>query len=421
MKNLIKPLCSAFFLVLIIVAPDNAYSQNGLFLLGGFEYTGSTYHYKFQQNKSILRRDGPNAQFTCNAKIHYRFAKYFGLEVGVQLDEIDLFVYDYYFYKNSNIKTTKPNGGKNLNGGTLLVNNGEFDIAKLYLSPHIAGYYYLNLKSSNVQPYISGGIALNYLISHSQKYSSFLYQPTGEDLQLTSHFLSYYQNLFLEGGVFIYNRSKPNRVSYFVGLKYYFANNIMSGDYQNIQNGIIKYTDHVTASGSYLAFTLKIGGALFKTNKNKKMDKSNSVPPPVEKNSSTVKDSLKLIKPVVHSSDSVPKEMTGRAIEVHKIIKVQSQHVTLKIWDHESIDGDELSLNLNGNWILQDYVLQKQQKIMKHDLTQGVNYLLLYAKNEGRYKPCTSAIIIEDGFSSQLVILNSSFEISQAIQINVVK
>jgi hypothetical protein len=428
MANLLKSLFFAFFLILIIAVPITAYAQNGVLLLGGFEYSGATFNYRFQENKTILRRNfhgDLNFQPACNIKIHYRFAKYFGLETGLQLNEIDLVVNDHRFVKTSYAQT-KNTSGKNYNAGTAWVSNGNFDIVRAYFSPHIAGYFYFNLKStlkhpykSDYHPYISAGMASNYLLSRSEKYSSFYYEPTGESLQLTSHFLSYYKNYFLEVGVAMYD--KPNEPTMFLGLKYYFAGNIMSGDYQDVQNGTLSYTDHVTASGSYLALSIRVGGTLIKTHKEKKINRSNSFHDPIGKNSSTIKDSLKPIKPIIHSSDSIPKEMTGRVVEVHKIIKVRSPHITLKIWDHESIDGDELSLNLNGNWILQDYVLQKQQKIIKHDLIQGVNYLLLYAKNEGRYKPCTSAILIEDGFSSQLVILNSSFEISQAIQINVVK
>jgi hypothetical protein len=428
MLKLIKPLCFAFFLILIIVFSGKVYSQNGVLLLGGFEYSGATFNYRFQENKTILRRNfhgDLNFQPACNAKILYRFANYFGLETGLQLNEIDLVVNDHHFIKTS-YNPTKNTSGKNYNAGTAWVSNGNFDIVKAYLSPHIAGYFYFNLKSSirhpyksDYHPYISTGMTLNYLLSRPEKYSSFYYEPTGENLQLTSHFLSYYKNYFLEAGVSIFDRT--SKANFFLGLKYYFAGNIMSGDYQNVKNGSVSYTDHVTASGSYLAFTLKIGGTLIESHKNKKNRQEGNLPNPEAKIISEIKDSLKHPKPVVNSSDSIPKEMSGRVVEVNQIIKVRSHHITLKIWDHESIDGDELSLNLNGNWILENYVLQKEQKIIGQDLVQGVNDLILYAKNEGRYKPCTSAILIDDGFTSQLVILNSSFGISQAVQINVVK
>jgi hypothetical protein len=63
MLKLIKPLCFAFFLILIliliivIVFSGKVYSQNGMLLLGGFEYSGATFNYRFQENKTILRRN----------------------------------------------------------------------------------------------------------------------------------------------------------------------------------------------------------------------------------------------------------------------------------------------------------------------------------------------------------------------------
>jgi hypothetical protein len=57
MLKLIKPLCFAFFLILIIVFSGKVYSQNGVLLLGGFEYSGATFNYRFQENKTILRRN----------------------------------------------------------------------------------------------------------------------------------------------------------------------------------------------------------------------------------------------------------------------------------------------------------------------------------------------------------------------------
>jgi hypothetical protein len=144
--------------------------------------------------------------------------------------------------------------------GFKYVKNGNFDVLKFYFSPHLAGYYHFNIKSSNIHPYISGGISLNYLASgSSSKYASFLYNETGENLQLTAHYLSYYRSLYAEAGISVYNKEQNGGGKeqngggprYFLGFKYYFAGNMISGDYRDVQNGTVLYSDQVTVSGSY--------------------------------------------------------------------------------------------------------------------------------------------------------------------------
>src|SRR5690606_13301563 len=100
---------------------------------------------------------------------------------------------------------------------------------------------------------------------------------------------------------------------------------------------------------------------------------------------------------VVIPKDSIPKEIEGRAIEVTHKVAVTRKTVTIKVWDHQKVDGDRISLNLNGRWVLINYTLQKQQKVIEVELNEGTNVFVLHALNLGKYEPNTAAIIIDDG------------------------
>ena len=53
------------------------------------------------------------------------------------------------------------------------------------------------------------------------------------------------------------------------------------------------------------------------------------------------------------------KELKGREIVTTQELKVSSNEVRLQFWDDNKEDGDIISLNLNGEWILKNYVVKK--------------------------------------------------------------
>ena len=46
-----------------------------------------------------------------------------------------------------------------------------------------------------------------------------------------------------------------------------------------------------------------------------------------------------------------------RKIADKKEFVTNSRYVVLEIWDNAQVDGDTVSLNFNGNWILKNYGL----------------------------------------------------------------
>ncbi len=104
-----------------------------------------------------------------------------------------------------------------------------------------------------------------------------------------------------------------------------------------------------------------------------------------------------------------PEQVTRRAIGEGRRIKIAEPNFTIEVYDHKRIDGDIISLNYNGEWILKKYELSAEphQIPIVYDPGLTDNYLLFYAKNLGREPPNTAAIVISDGQRTQKVILNA--------------
>lgn len=107
----------------------------------------------------------------------------------------------------------------------------------------------------------------------------------------------------------------------------------------------------------------------------------------------------------------------GRKQVISERIKVNSKKVTVSIWDHQSVDGDRVSLNFNNRWILENYTLKKEKYIIELDLVEGVNTFVLHALNLGKIRPNTAALIVDDGEKQHRIILQSTLKKSGTLQI----
>ena len=111
-----------------------------------------------------------------------------------------------------------------------------------------------------------------------------------------------------------------------------------------------------------------------------------------------------------------PLSLQTRNIEVQKTIIVESQQLTLSVWDNEKIDGDKISLSLNGIWILRNHEITKEKLVIEIDLIPNQeNQLTFFAENLGEIPPNTSALNIQyEGFNRTL-LMSSSLEKSGSI------
>lgn len=112
-----------------------------------------------------------------------------------------------------------------------------------------------------------------------------------------------------------------------------------------------------------------------------------------------------------------PPEIKTENIQVvnTKVIKVKSRKLVIKVWDHNKIDGDIVSLKLDDKWLLTNYTLRREPKVLEYTLTGFKCDLVLYANNLGTVPPNTATIEIDDGHQKQPIKLESDMNTSEAV------
>jgi hypothetical protein len=121
---------------------------------------------------------------------------------------------------------------------------------------------------------------------------------------------------------------------------------------------------------------------------------------------------------LVWSDDNQIKKIKNRKVKKGEVIEVQSKTLSITVYDHQKDDGDIISLNYNGNYILEKFTL-KNEKHKVDVILDGdkavPNYLILYAHNLGEISPNTVAVIVDDGVTQQRFILNADMKTSDVI------
>ncbi|MGC4022770.1 MAG: hypothetical protein QM734_12895 [Cyclobacteriaceae bacterium] len=134
--------------------------------------------------------------------------------------------------------------------------NGNFVAYNLYNCPYLSFYYFVPSEWP-VNLYFNSGVIANYLGGPKTLTSDFLNPSTNEDLTLSSHFRPFYLSGFIETGISI---NTYNNLNVLLGLRYYLAGQVITGDYKDIQNGSVAHSDQVETKGNYLSLSLKVGG-----------------------------------------------------------------------------------------------------------------------------------------------------------------
>ncbi len=130
-------------------------------------------------------------------------------------------------------------------------------------------------------------------------------------------------------------------------------------------------------------------------------------------------DSTKLESELTYTSNSsIPLTLNGRKVNASHPVEVMSKNVSLYVWDDDQVDGDIISLNFNGQWVLNAYKLTKKKKVVNIILNEnGDNFLLLYAHNEGDTPPNTAGVSIYDGYRETRLILKSDLKSCDAVRL----
>ena len=118
------------------------------------------------------------------------------------------------------------------------------------------------------------------------------------------------------------------------------------------------------------------------------------------------------------NSRNLPDELGERRVRSGRKVNIDSNIITIKVWDEEYEDGDIISLYLNGNWVLQNYLLKTEKKVLRVEvLPDADNFLVVYAHSEGKRPPNTAAMLIFDGKGEKKVVLKSSLYDCDAINL----
>lgn len=117
---------------------------------------------------------------------------------------------------------------------------------------------------------------------------------------------------------------------------------------------------------------------------------------------------------------TLPKNIGDRAIkEKSLVINSPTPVFELELFDHMVQDGDLVSLNFNGDWILEEYSLENKSKRLRLELNpNGRNFLLLYAASVGQRPPNTMAVKYKNMQDEDVqIILKSDLKVSEILEI----
>lgn len=122
------------------------------------------------------------------------------------------------------------------------------------------------------------------------------------------------------------------------------------------------------------------------------------------------------------SIEIIPVKLRNREIVVSdRTIEVDKYVVELELFDHKLIDGDIVSVNFNGDWIIEKHSLEEKPFKLKIKLNEeGKNYLLLHAENLGKRPPNTMALRYTYRGKVETIELSSDLKESEVIEIKYV-
>ncbi len=107
----------------------------------------------------------------------------------------------------------------------------------------------------------------------------------------------------------------------------------------------------------------------------------------------------RLDKPLFKPDVKLPVKLTGRTAELVKIIKVDTGTITLDFYDNGEIDGDTISVYVNGKAVVINKMLTEKPISMsvKIDLKNREQEVIMVGENLGTIPPNTALMIVHAG------------------------
>jgi hypothetical protein len=107
----------------------------------------------------------------------------------------------------------------------------------------------------------------------------------------------------------------------------------------------------------------------------------------------------------------------GRKSEFRQIVNFQSDSLVLALYDNGEIDGDTVSVFLNGQVIIDKQMLKSTAIKRTIYITPGMDEfrIVMYAENLGLYPPNTGLLVVHDGEDVYNLQFSSDFDKSAGI------
>ncbi len=126
-----------------------------------------------------------------------------------------------------------------------------------------------------------------------------------------------------------------------------------------------------------------------------------------------VKDSAEVKQHIVKYNRH---RLKGRKLDIQEAIDVNDAEVKLMVWDKNRIDGDIVSIYLNGQLLEENLEVTKEKKEIVIHLQAGSNLVVMHAINLGRIPPNTAALSVNNN-KHKLITLVSDLRKSGALEI----
>jgi hypothetical protein len=106
---------------------------------------------------------------------------------------------------------------------------------------------------------------------------------------------------------------------------------------------------------------------------------------------------------------------------VSKMIEVSSDSVRLSFYDNAEVDGDSISVFLNGKLVVAHQELTERafNVYVQLDRNLAINEVSMFAENLGKYPPNTALMVISDGDKRYETFLSSDYNGNATIRLKV--
>lgn len=119
----------------------------------------------------------------------------------------------------------------------------------------------------------------------------------------------------------------------------------------------------------------------------------------------------------VESRSQVYEKEQGRKLRIDRVVQVSSPNLRIRVWDNGTVDGDIVTIFLNGQQLVRKFRVNKHKWSMPVKLTEPENLLIIHAEDLGDITPNTVAVSIDDGTKEEVLVISSDLRVSGGILI----